>query len=179
MARKNVPHDVPEDAHEVSSSKQPGASAMPDLSNVLADNIKVLGRIVEWVQEAERAQLEVLIGCSSAMAEATSAGQGTPGWEGVAATGERLGEAIVAAVRDGQDHWIRATVALHGDLLAAMRERADQLRAQFRPAATSEGAAPMAPAFDPLEAMSQARQSLDAWMAQWSATFAPRPVTSA
>jgi conjugal transfer/entry exclusion protein len=124
------------------------------------------------VRDIEFAQLDVFKNWSSALATATADAQAAKGLNGALPALGASGQAFVAAVRQGQDVWMRSVVSLQADLLQATRDRADAARAAFQDLWTPREV--NAPA-DP---MNRARQALDAWIAQWTTVASARPVAA-
>jgi hypothetical protein len=174
MNRKTQSHEPAEDAREVGGSP-PGAQAWRDPAQTLAAGMAVHTQVSTWMQDVQRAHLDAWMALESAFATAAATSLRSPGSDAAQAAWDGFGQAWVRCVREDQDRCIQAGNTLQGELLRSLRERADALREAWRPAATQSAALP----FDPADVLSQARQSLDTWMAQWTAMFVPHPVAIA
>jgi hypothetical protein len=179
MNRKTSPHGHIADARTVSARTSSAASAIFDPVEFTAMAMRTVARMSECVQEIELAQLNAFTNCSSAIAAAAVAAQSAPGLDGALPALAASGDAVVAGIRESQDAWRRSTASLQEDLLRSMRDRADAARARLQEAWTAQTSATARQPLDPIDVVTQARQSFDAWMTRWAAMVIPQPAATA
>jgi hypothetical protein len=180
MNRKFNPQAQVEDAKETRPRRaSPAPAATPDLLDAGAAAMQVAARLSAWMQEVQFAQLEAVKACSTAIAQAAVEARRTPASNGTMPVLGASAEAVVAAVRQSQDAWIRSAASLQEDMLELARARADAARSTWQAAWMPQPSISSSQAFDPIDALNQARQSVDAWIGQWSSVLAPRPVSVA
>ena len=171
MTRKTSRPEPIEGARIVSSDH--GAAAAPalfDAVEIAAATTRVCHRMAVAMQEMQSAQLSAAAACASAMAAAAVRARPGAGLDAAAPAVMASGQAVVDAIRQGQDAWRHSMVSLQEDLIVEMRGRMDAARARVEEMWPTR---PRDAAADPFR---QVRQSFDGWIASWNAMLMPRPV---